>query len=253
MVPRPALRHAWSLANGLADFVFPPFCAACHQRMPDGERGAVCAACWDAYPRWRADACQRCGNPVPDSNEARLCERCVIPGWSCSAIRTPGPFAAPVAEAVHLLKYSDRRSVAVTLAGLMAAAAWPDRSFAAADLVLAVPLHPARQRDRGYNQAQLLAAQAGMIMGKPSPDDVIARMKNTGSQTTLDRQERKDNVEDIFRVKRPDMVGGKSVILVDDVLTTGATIGSCGQSLLRAGAVSVLALTAAAAPPDGSS
>jgi ComF family protein len=238
------------LANSLVDFVFPPFCAACHRRMPDGEHEAVCAACWSAYPSWEADACQRCGKTVAVSDGARLCELCVIPGWGCAAIRTSGPFAAPLAEAVHLLKYSDRRLVAATLAGMMAKAAAKDPAYAQADLILAVPLHPARQRERGYNQAQLLAAQAGRILGKPAPDGILVRLKNTGSQTALNRKERKDNVDDIFRVKRPDMVRDKSVILVDDVLTTGATIGSCGQALLRAGARTVLALTAAAAPLD---
>jgi ComF family protein len=140
--------------------------------------------------------------------------------------------------------------VAATLGAMMARAAAADPSYGRADLVLAVPLHQVRQRDRGYNQAQLLAARAALILGKPAPDGVIARAKNTGSQTTLDRQQRRDNVDGIFRVVRPDLVRNKTVILVDDVLTTGATIGSCGQSLLQAGAASVLALTAAAAPPD---
>ncbi|MDI6739423.1 MAG: ComF family protein [Candidatus Edwardsbacteria bacterium] len=245
---RPLFRQARSLFGSLADFVFPPFCAACHGPMPGRERGAVCSACWSAYPRWQADACQRCGMPVPVSNEVRLCAQCVIPGWGCAAIRALGPFAAPVSEAVHLLKYSDRRSVAKKLGGMMAEAVKDDPAYWQADLILAVPLHPARQRERGYNQAQLLAEQVGNIMSKPAPDKVLVRMKNTGSQTAMNRQERKKNVEDIFRVKRPDTVRGKSVILVDDVLTTGATIGSCGQSLLRADAKSVLALTAAAAP-----
>jgi competence protein ComFC len=243
------LRRAWSLGSCVVDFVFPPFCAACHRRMPDGQRGAVCTACWSAYPRWQADACQRCGRPGP-AGDVPLCGPCQIPDWGCSSVRTPGPFVAPLSEAVRLLKYSDRRSVAATLAGLMVEAAHGDPAYARADLILAVPLHPARQRDRGYNQAQLLASQVGRIMGKPSPDGVLARARNTGSQTALNRQQRQDNVDGIFRVKRPDMVRDQSVILVDDVLTTGATIGSCGRSLSWAGARNVLALTAAAAPLD---
>ena len=119
-------------------------------------------------------------------------------------MRAPGPFAKPVADAVHLPKYSDRRSVARNLAAMMAAAAGADASYRNADVMLAVPLHAARQRQ--------------------------------------------ENVKDIFRVRRPPAVRDKTVILVEDVLTTGATIGSCGQALLLAGAARVLALTAAAAP-----
>ncbi|MCU0606469.1 MAG: ComF family protein [Candidatus Edwardsbacteria bacterium] len=233
----------------MADFVFPPFCAACHGRMPEGQRGAVCSDCWDAYPRWPAGACQRCGGPAPASGAA-LCDGCRIPDWSCAAVRTPGPFAPPVSQAVHLMKYSDRRSVAATLGTMMAEAARSDDAYAGADLVLAVPLHPARRRDRGYNQAQLLAAAVGRALGKPSPEGVVERVRNTGTQTALDRQQRRANVDGIFRVRRPGAVSGRSVILVDDVLTTGATIGSCGRSLVDAGARAVLALTAAAAPLD---
>ncbi len=177
-----------------------------------------------------------------------LCDQCCIPGWGCAAVRTPGPFEKPVADAVHLLKYSDHRSVARDLAAMMAAAAGADAAYRQADLILAVPLHAARLRERGYNQAQLLADQLGRIMGKPSPAGVLARARNTGSQTKLDRRQRQENVRDIFRVRRPQAVRDKTVILTDDVLTTGATIGSCGQALLLAGAARVLALTAAAAP-----
>ena len=250
---------ALSLLGGLADFVFPPFCAACHGRMPQGQRGAICAACWNGYQRWPENACQRCGQALraspaavgfPLRQDEVLCERCRIPDWGCSGIRTPGPFKKPVADAVHLLKYSDRRSVARDLAAMMAGAAGADLAYRQADLVLAVPLHAARLRERGYNQAQLLADQLGRILGKPSPAGVLARARHTGSQTALNRQQRQENVRDIFRVRRPQAVRGKSVILVDDVLTTGATIGSCGQALLSAGATAVLALTAAAAPLD---
>ncbi|HTY08170.1 MAG TPA: double zinc ribbon domain-containing protein [Candidatus Edwardsbacteria bacterium] len=261
---RPALsidprlsRHVGPLLDSLVDFVFPPFCAACRRRMPGRERGAICPDCWQAYRRWPEGSCQRCGQPLPEAplpkdlaanQDEVLCQRCRIPGWSCAAVRTPGPFEKPVADAVHLLKYSDRRAVAATLAGLMAAAAGADPRYRRADLVLAVPLHGARQRERGYNQAQLLAAEVGRIMGKPCPERVLARIRHTGSQTKLDREQRQDNVRDIFAVRRPARVQGATVILVDDVLTTGATIGSCGQALLRAGAAQVLALTAAAAP-----
>jgi len=242
------LRLARSLADSLADFVFPPFCAACQRRMPDGQRGAICPACWDGFPRWEHGSCQRCGGTVPAGAAAALCDACSMPDWPCAAVRTPGPFAAPVSDAVHLLKYSDRRGVAKALGEMMAAAAWVDPAYAAADMLVAVPLHPARQRDRGYNQAQLLAARVGEVMAKPAPEGIVTRIRNTGTQTALDRRERRENVSGIFLVTRPDAVRGRTVILVDDVLTTGATIGSCGRALLDAGAASVLALAAAAAP-----
>jgi ComF family protein len=123
-----------------------------------------------------------------------------------------------------------------------------DARYKMAEIVLAVPLHGARKRERGYNQAQLLAVQLGKNLGIPSPEGIVERSKQTKSQTTMNKEQRRRNVEGIFAVREPEKIKGKTVILVDDVLTTGATIGSCGHTLLAAGARKVLAATAAAAP-----
>jgi ComF family protein len=218
--------------------------------MPDGEREPVCGACWQKAVLWGQGSCQRCGAPVRDGNAPRLCPGCLIEGWACADVRTPGPFQGTVAEAVHLLKYSERPSIARRLAGLMAASLEPEGRHRRSDLIAAVPLHRAKQRERGFNQAQLLADELSAALGIKTDRKAVARARHNPTQTRLNRQQRLENVRRIFRVPDPWRVRGKRIMLVDDVLTTGATIGSCGQALLEAGAAEVLALTAAAAPLD---
>lgn len=242
-----------SLFHSLLNFIFPPFCASCHKKILERKAGLICDECWDSLAKWGPDNCQRCGSQLPGSDEPAvplLCPKCRIPDWACADIRAIGPFQAPIADAIHLLKYSDRRSVAKKLSLYMERSLAGARHYREADLILSVPLHPARRRERGYNQAQLLAQALGKLLDKPCPENIIARARHTQTQTKLNKQQRLENVKDIFTVKRPELVGGKTVILIDDVLTTGATIGSCARTLLNAGASRVLALTAAAAPLD---
>ncbi|MDO9391419.1 MAG: ComF family protein [bacterium] len=242
-----------SLLHSLLNFIFPPFCASCHQKILQPESGLICEACWDSLVKWRPDCCQRCGAQLPaqPSHEMpMLCPKCRIPDWACADIRAIGPFKTPLADAIHLLKYSDRRSVVKKLSEYMEQSLSGADHYKSSDLILSVPLHPARKRERGYNQAQLLAQALGKTWNKPCPENIIARARHTQTQTKLNKQQRLENVKDIFSVKKPELVRGKTIILIDDVLTTGATIGSCAGKLLEAGASKVLALTAAAAPLD---
>ncbi|MBI4726169.1 ComF family protein [candidate division TA06 bacterium] len=242
-----------SLFHSLLNFIFPPFCASCHKNMLQQKSGLICDTCWDSLERWEAQSCQRCGMQVPSVSEDQaplLCPKCRVPDWACADIRVIGPFKAPLADAIHLLKYSDRRSVVKKFSGYMEQLLAGAGHYQTADLILAVPLHPARKRERGYNQAQLLAQALGKLLNKPCPEKIIFRARHNRTQTKLNKQQRLENVRDIFTVKKPELVKGKRIILIDDVLTTGATIGSCASSLLAAGASQVLALTAAAAPLD---
>lgn len=240
------IRPARALLASLANFAFPQVCGHCHRLSPEGLTGGICPGCWGTIKAWRGGQCQRCGVEAPAG--ASLCQGCLIPDWGCSDIRTIGPFQSPLSEAIHRLKYSDARRVAWRLGNIMAAGLEENGRYRQARLVLAVPLHQARRRERGYNQAQLLAEQLGQALKIPAPEGLVSRARNNQSQTTLNKEQRRRNVDGIFAVHNPDRIKGRSIILVDDVLTTGATIGSCGQSLLSAGAREVLALTAAAAP-----
>jgi len=112
---------------------------------------------------------------------------------------------------------------------------WPDTI----DIVVPVPLHAGKQRKRGYNQAAVFAAGIAAELGKPVAEKAVSRMKHTETQTRKSRAERVENVRDVFQVKRQAIVNNKRILLVDDVLTTGATLEACAGALLQAGAASV--------------
>lgn len=155
-------------------------------------------------------------------------------------------FEGPVREAVHRLKYRGQRALAEPLGGLMAD--WWERRGAEVDLIVPVPLHPKRLRERGYNQAALLAKVMARHVGRPLADDgVLVRVRHTRSQMELGEAQRRRNVIGAFRA---DEVGvrGRRVLLVDDVCTTGATLEACTDALRAAGAVEVRAFTLARTP-----
>jgi ComF family protein len=148
-------------------------------------------------------------------------------------------------EAVHAFKFGGRRALAVPLGDLLVETAAGSLPAGAPDLLLPVPLHPRRQRTRGFNQAGLLARRLGRSHGWPVREDVLVRTVATPSQTELDAAGRRANVRGAFRLRRPAAVAGRHVVLVDDVLTTGATLSECARCLRAAGAARVGALTVA--------
>ena len=154
-------------------------------------------------------------------------------------------FEGPLREAIHHLKYSGRTSLAEPL-GSYLEASWRSASLPA-DLIVPVPLHVARQRERGYNQSALLAMPLSRVSKLPVVEPALKRVKATSPQVTLNAAERKANVCEAFEACG-DLVQGRRVLLVDDVCTTGATLESSSIALRQAGAASVWALTLARAP-----
>jgi ComF family protein len=156
-----------------------------------------------------------------------------------------GTFGGALAVALRRLKYAERPDLAVPLGHLARQAA--RRAHLAGDVVVPVPLHPRRLAERGYNQAALLAAEVAVELAAPLAAGAIARVRNTPQQAQLDREARLHNVAQAFEVRAPRVVQGRRVVLVDDIATTGATLGACRSALLSAGASSVTALVVARA------
>ena len=148
-------------------------------------------------------------------------------------------------EAVHAFKFRGRRAMAAPLGDLLVEAMDGRLPAGLPGLLVPVPLHPRRQRERGFNQASLLARRVARIWRVPVHDDVLVRAVATPSQTELDAPARRANVRDAFRLRRPELVAGRHVLLVDDILTTGATLSECARSLRTGGAAVVGALTVA--------
>jgi ComF family protein len=146
---------------------------------------------------------------------------------------------------IHLLKYGKRPSLAKRLGRMMSILVLRDPLLSRAELVVPVPLHSARQRERGYNQSELLASALAESLGIRLVKNALVRRKNTKSQTGLTPEQRMRNVADAFEVKKPDTLKGKKVLLVDDVMTTGSTLRFCAEALLGAGADKVFGITCA--------
>jgi ComF family protein len=156
-----------------------------------------------------------------------------------------GPYEGPLRVAVHELKYRGRRRVAGRLAEAMAREAGARGLFDVDAVLVPVPLHPRRKRERGFNQAELLAAELGRRLGVPVAASALVRRACTPAQTGLSAAERRKNVAGAFAVRRRAQVVARVVVLVDDVVTTGATARACARALREAGAKDVRLLSAA--------
>jgi ComF family protein len=150
-------------------------------------------------------------------------------------------------EALHAFKFQGKRAVARPLGDLLAEAGAGYPSARGAGLVVPVPLYPDRERERGFNQAALLAERLGRLWGVAVAAHALERTVATPAQTGLSAEERRRNVRGVFAAPRPARVAGQRVLLVDDVLTTGATADACARALMRAGAAEVGVLTVARA------
>jgi ComF family protein len=234
------------LLKSLADFAFPPICYGCDTEI---EEGLVCEGCRLALFTHELAVCPKCGRPC--TRTAETCGQCRTP-FSLSRVRAVGTYAPPFDKLIHAFKYSGKTKVGELLGQAVAALVRQDEVLSAADAVCPIPLHPARLRERGFNQSLLLAGAISMSTGIPLVEFLV-REKNTPTQTLKTKpKDRLKNLTGAFR-PRPDAdVEDKTVLLVDDVMTTGATLDQAAQPLLAAGAAGVLGVVVAAAHAGGS-
>lgn len=224
--------------------VFPAACPACSAALARPSAGPLCEACWDALPRHSERVCG-CGEPLA-ATAPLPCGRCRRGLSQFRSGASLGPFAGSLRVLVHELKYRGRRRSAGRAARLLFESKPAREVLAGAGVLVPVPLHPRRLRQRGYNQSQLLARELGRLVGLPVAD-ALARRIETATQTGLSAAARRRNVLGAFRAVRPAAIDGRVVVLVDDVLTTGATARACARALQDAGASAVRLLTLARA------
>lgn len=229
--------------------VWAPRCAACDEPLDAPSRGVVCDTCWRRLPALAEPICHRCGFEADavEAGEGLPCPDCRRTGGPPTARRAAGVHAGALRDIIHAFKYDGRRSLARPLAQRMrdAAGDW----LSGADVAVPVPLHALRRWRRGFNQAADLAAHLSVPVV-----DALRRTRHTGPQVELSREARLRALHGAFALARRSgrrraaaTVRGRSVVLVDDVITTGATVEACAAVLRNAGARRVRALSAALA------
>jgi ComF family protein len=226
------------------DLVFPALCPVCGRRSDDRVHRPFCAACWTALPLWTDAGCPGCARRFVGLPAGESCEACRGAPPPFEWVRAVGAYRDGLRAAIHALKFRGRVAVATPLAALLAERGAALIGMAAAapapiDAVVPVPLHPVRFAERGFNQAELLAAPCARAWGRPLATGALVRTRPTRPQTELDAAERGANVAGAFAVRRPAALAGRRVLLVDDVLTTGATARAAARALREAGAAAV--------------
>ena len=215
------------LARSALDLLLPLHCVGCRR-----EGDVLCVSCIQGLRRLEEPFCGTCAQP----NVNGQCEWCLEHPPKIDGIRAPYQFEGPLREAVHRLKYRGWRVAAPVLGGLLAG--YLDRHKLLGQVMVPVPLHSRRLRSRGYNQSHLLAKEAGKLLGMPVREDLVKRQTDSPPQVEAQsREQRRANVAASFVASEEGK--GLSILLVDDVATTGSTLMACAAALKDAGAGSV--------------
>jgi ComF family protein len=239
-------------ANTLLDWVYPRHCYDCGTAMPEGGGRYLCSACTAdlAGVRIAPPVCDRCGLPMSDEiAPGTLCVTCRAERRSMDAARAFVAYLRPATSLIWHFKFRGAWFLGPRIMETMFDRGWAPGGLGTVQLVVPVPLHARRRRERGYDQAALLARVAADRLGGRLVRRVLVRTRYTSQQSRLPMRRRWDNVRGAFAVRRPRVVEGRTVLLVDDVLTTGGTADECARVLKRAGAARVEVLTLARTAP----
>jgi competence protein ComFC len=240
-----ALRK-FELLEAAASLLYPPVCTLCGGRTPTGEY--LCEQCESKAMRIVPPFCQQCSEPFEGAiTTAFACANCAHRTIHFDAAVAAYRGRGIVRQIIHDFKYARQVHLRHLVARWLCAAFNDERLQGRQfDVIVPVPLHPTRQRERGFNQARLLAELLSARISVPCKL-VLERIRYTTTQTALDRAERMENLHNAFRLRKNADVRGLNVLLIDDVLTTGSTLSECARVLKRAGANCVYAATAARA------
>jgi ComF family protein len=240
------------LAAAILDLCLPLTCAGCRQTWMLAEQGYWCSECASGLGWIRSPLCPFCGAPFLDSPQSddHLCGDCLKNSFAFDVARSAVLYAGVVRDRIHQLKFGYQLHWSPALVDLLVKTSGWEEALQPADFILPVPLHRQRLQERGFNQAGGIAAGFGRRLSIPVRFGVLARRRATMPQTRLGRRERLKNVQGAFAVVKPELVQDRSVLLIDDVFTTGTTLNECARVLKRAGAHRVAAVTVARVVPD---
>jgi len=244
----PKLLHSLlELKDDLLDFAYPQHCAICKKHLRREEKD-ICEVCWKGLVILTDPFCPYCKSFVEEADTE--CSFCKSAGefsedHKILLVRSLGRFDEYYKELIHRFKYGKKIPLGKRLGQRLGETINDDSIFLKSDFLIPVPLHKSRYRERGFNQSDIVAEGISKITGLSVLKNVLKRKKNTKDQTNLSREQREENVRGAFVVTEPERINGKKIILVDDVITTGATLSECAWMLKQAGAEKILGMTIA--------
>jgi ComF family protein len=248
------LRSEFRLSSwSLLDLLLPPACAICKRARAGHEIDLVCGACWLRATELPRPRCERCGHPIDVRRPPTRCAWCTLLPPYVRAVRSAFGLPGGTAESiVYALKYDGWSAVAAPMARRMASLRFPPDVERERAALVPVPLASARLRERGYNQSEMLADGLARLWNLPVRTDLLARERATKTQTRLTPGERQRNVANAFRsLADRGSLRGLHLVLVDDVVTTAATLNACAATLHDGGVRIVSYVTFGRAPAIG--
>jgi competence protein ComFC len=229
--------HAFNIWDAALNLVFPPVCQVCGEERAGMKEGFVGGECWSQVRFVTAPFCDRCGLPYDGSiSRTFICSNCEGVPLHFRFARSAVVANPLILQIIHRYKYNRAVCFEPFLADLLCRQAVQSLQQEKWDFIVPVPLHPAKEREREFNQASNLARHLSRATNIPVNEKLLRRVRPTATQTQLNRPERAANVSRAFALRGNVKLNGAKIVLVDDVLTTGATTSACAQMLRNAGA-----------------
>jgi len=232
------------LIDRILSLLFPQSCPLCNNISTTHKIAPICPECWNNISPYKGGLCKRCGRPIL-SERARICGDCMKKEPPFTQAGSYGRYEGALEEAIKQLKYHGIKRLASPLSDLLLRMPLPD-----VDLIIPVPLHKNRLKERGFNQSALIARAVAKRLHRPLLVNTLIRTRYTIPQVSLTASERERNIRGAFVVEDNRRIHGKDIMLVDDVFTTGATVRECSKVLRRAGARNIYVITLARSVMD---
>ena len=222
-------------------FLYPANCRVCKTPLEVTSLPYICATCWQDIQCLEPPWCDICGTP----NVRGLCDECAVSPPPYGKLRSIALYQTTIQQAIHLFKFEKKTGLAQHLIHLINARIPVDCAITEYDFILPVPIHKKRLRERGFNQSTLLAKGIAQAAGVPMLTDVLVRHRYTDAQSGLDIEARQQNIIDAFKIRKSDVIRDKHILIIDDVITTGATVREMVNELWKADPAEIDVLTLA--------